>query len=453
MGNWVTISKAGASGYTPPPDAPNITSVAASAYYGMWFNASAYGLQGTITLPTLDVNYGHLKEIDISVLLPDGSTQPVGGALYSSSFAGTTITFKSPCELLLTSASQSVMLTFSCKNDAGIKAAGSVTSTVTIAASAVTGFTSASDSGTRSADLNRSVSTIINWVPILGGGIVPQNVTSWLPSPKDPTKYQGIGWTKMTTVGQTFSTARLVPSAASTWYVYCAAGYFIGDPSHDYTVAELVALGAVASAGFAVAGMALPLATAITTASVGAAVAITDPDGHQYVRIPGVTWTDPTDVNAAFTRITVQCVDSAGNPAPGKAAGAGDQGGDEVVFAGPNDPLGDVVSAGKVRATDPLEFDYNPAGSVYTYMQYRQYSQNRNATSTADWSDSTKSVLQTTAWTGAAYKRVNFGSLPPGAMVAARFAVGAFPDGVTFTLPGNFTMGSASADWVTILAS
>ena len=77
MGNWVTISQAGSSGYTPPPDAPNLTSVTASAYYGLVGNGSAYGLQGTIDLPTGATNYTHLKEIDVSATFADGSHAPI----------------------------------------------------------------------------------------------------------------------------------------------------------------------------------------------------------------------------------------------------------------------------------------------------------------------------------------------------------------------------------------
>jgi hypothetical protein len=402
--------------------APNVTAATATAAYGMNGNDSSFGFVGVnaITLPTSDPNYSHLASIQIDAQITGGTSwTPIVsvprssfGATYAS-YDGGTIQFPQGRTAV------GWTLRFTCLNEYGAPTASPYTATVTVEASAVTAVAAADYPTNRVADpITRLLSTQINIAPTLNGNQVPQNVTFWLPLATDPTKYQGVGWNVMVGASQSFPFMRLVPATTTNWYAYCMTGAILGDPNRLYSASDLVGLGATASSAFSVGGLGLPSATCVTTATIAAGVSgpnpydVTRADGSHFVRIPGVTWTDPTDVNASFTRITVQCTDASGTPAPSN------MGGTEVVFYGPNDPIGDTVSAGMARSTDPLEFDYN-TGTTYVYMQYRFYVMNRNATSTADWVPANgKSVLQTGAWSAAAYDRVLFGPLPSSATPA-----------------------------------
>ena len=414
--NWVTISSAGSSGYTPPPDAPNITSVSASVYYGMQWNGSAFGLQGTITLPTGDANYSHLKEIVISAILPDG-TNPAVQTLYSSAFSGGTITFKGPCNLPMLGATQSVTITFRVKNDAGIATASPVTATVTVAASAVTAGFSASDSGTRTVDGSRVMYGVVNFNPQLNGGIYPQNVTSWLPSVKDPSKYSPVGWAPMSGSGQVISVSRPVPASATTWHVYSAAGAIGYDANHDYSTAELAALGAVASAGFTMGGLAAPAASVVTGLSIGTILHQKDKtSGWQYAELTGVSWTEPTDASTPaghdspwLIKFYARNTDSGGTPAPVTStdtAGAWKEWTEKQV----------IPPGGASRTTDPGPWPLGDAMAIayrtdaYHYIQVQCVAVNRASTSPADWngSNTASSVAQ------GSVMQLDFGSLPAG---------------------------------------
>lgn len=410
---------------TPAPEIPSAT---AAAIYSLLGNDSVFGFGGTITLPTGHADYTHLAKIDVEIQ-QNGTTGWIPlVSIPRANFGASTVTY-SGGQFAQPTFGTSWQVRFLAINEVGSPSPASlVIGSIGVTGSAVSGFASAADAGARTVlpehrDV-RLVSTAIQFVPTLAGNIVPQNVTFWITSSRDTTKYTYIGWTLISTVGQTVTVSRLVPGATATWHVYAKAGAIGGDASVDVTGADLLALGATPSAGFSVSGLGLPSAGAVTTATVGAAQTITDPDGHQYVRIPPVSWTDPTDVDAAFVRITVQCVDASGNPAPA------DQGGTETATSGPQDAMGDVLVPGAVRTNAKLEFDFNPSGSVYTYIQYRMYLLNRNATDTDDWADATKSVLQTSAWSGAAFRRVNFGSLPAGALNLTRASDGSLGQGI-----------------------
>lgn len=409
---------------TPKVPAPNVTSTCAPVYF-MVAGASYYQWAGTITLPTTNANYPHLSAIEVWGFSPGSNSGRKLAVIPRDKFGVSSVTWTGlSAAQPLTDSNWSFR--FLAYNEAGEPTASPYTiASVTLAGSFVSGYTSVVDSHTyeilpEHKDV-RLLSTRIDYVPILNGNIVPQNVTLWITSTRDPAKFTYIGWSLMGAVGQVLSVWRLVPGANTNWKIYCLAGSNGGDATVDLTAAQLGALGAIASAMFAVTGLSLPPATAVTTATVGPAVNVIVPEsGRQYVKIPGPTWTDTLDSKAAFVRITGQCVDAAGNPAPA------DQGGTEVPLAGPIDALGDVVVPGAVRVTPPIIFDYNPAEyppgtpNPFTYFRYKQYIMNRNATNTADWADPTKSVLQTTAWSGAASFKVNFGAMPAGLLKLTR---------------------------------
>ena len=154
----------------------------------------------------------------------------------------------------------------------------------------------------------------------------------------------------------------------------------------------------------AVQATALPSSTGVTGVVAGTYSNKTRADGSQYAQISPTSYTDPTgDVNANFVRITVQVTDAAGNPAPGKSAGSGDQGGDEVAHSG-------AFVTGGSHSDDGLSFGYNPAGSIYHYMRYKFYVLNRLANNANDFLNTgTMSTLQT-----ALTFSVNFGDAPRG---------------------------------------
>jgi hypothetical protein len=401
-GDWAIVASGGTVVASPVPDAPNVLSTTTAAVtYGLIGNASAYGFSASIDLPVSDPDYAHLKKIHIVRVVGSDLREldtlygPWGSSPVPWNYA---VTFaQDPLSPI------SASIEFLCENDDGQITASPVSKSVTVRASFIASV-SAAEAGTPYAEpVNRLVHTYIDIVPVFNGNQVPQNATYWF-SDDGGTTYRYVGWGLVTSVGAAIRLDVLKPGANTTYKVAVAAGPLGGDPAKKIAAADLPGT-AVLSSGFTVTGLALPAASAVTTAAVGAAVNVTDPDGHQYVSIPAVTWIDPTDANAAFWAITVQCVDSGGSAAPA------DQGGTEVLHRS------GLVSAGASRTTDEaLLFDYNPAGSTYTYLQYRLYVLSRKSNSTSDWSDATKSQLQTSAWSAAAYKRVNFGSLPAGAL-------------------------------------
>jgi hypothetical protein len=405
MGNWVTFSTAGSSGYTPPPNAPNITSASCSAYYGMQWNGSAFGLQSVsgINLPTSDPNYSHLKEIDISATMPDGHTETLP-TLYAP-FIGSTASFKGPCDNWQIGASQSLTLTFVCKNDAGIATGSPTTCTVTVAASVVVAGFSASDSGTRTVDSNRSVSAVINWTPMLGGGIYPQNVTSWLPSAKDITKYTCVGWTVMAGSSQVITTSRLVPAAAATWHVYCAAGAVPYDGSLEYSASDLAALGAVASAGFSMAGIPAPAGGTVTSITAGSITSMVDKtSGWQWAELMSLSWVDPTDPSW-LVKFYVRETDSAGNPASDAKGSWREWFESQIASPGGTTRYADTDVYGGV-----LEIAYRAASDTHHYLQIQCVTVNRLSTNPGDWAGS--NTASSTAQ--GSVIQLNFGTLPAG---------------------------------------
>jgi hypothetical protein len=420
--SFIDVLVAAGGGIPVGPIAPNLTSATAVVNYQMTGNDSTFGFHGSIDITSAGTSWPLISSIEVVASLY-GTGQDQSLVTYDSTTwtsSGPTFSWSAGALPMPTTTAEFWQVKFVVHNSQGARTPLPLTIGTIAIASSISSGTVTDNTSARTVDpITRLVSSQIEIQPYFNGSIVPQMCTYWIST--SGTSWIGIGFEKITSVGQIIKCLRLTPSASSTWYVACCAGAKATSPVSIPT--SSLPAGCFAQS-FSITGLPLPSASAITTATVGAAVAMKDQDGHQWVSIPGVTWTDATDINAAFTRITVQCVDASGTAAPAN------QGGTEVVFSGPNDPIGDLVSAGATRTTDKLEFDYNPSGSTYTYMQYRMYVMNRNATSTSDWSDGTKSVLQTTAWSGAAYKRVSFGSLPAGAIPPKRMDSSMFGNGV-----------------------
>jgi hypothetical protein len=108
-------------------------------------------------------------------------------------------------------------------------------------------------------------------------------------------------------------------------------------------------------------------------------------------------------------------------------------------FTGGEKIFGEFVNSGTTIAPTAnsstlLIGNYNPTGSIYTYLRFKCYATNRAVTENPGWKDPT-AVLQTTAWNGASSQTVSFGPNPGGSS-------GAFP----VTNPG-FETGDLSG-WI-----
>ena len=198
MGGSGGVGPAGAAGAasTGTP-APNVTSATAAATYGMWANDSAFGFAGLITLPTADVDYAHLDSIRVEARVVGTTGWIPVMTVPRASFGSTTVAYSSGAdhqEFEQTRAVAYWEVHFIAVNEFGSPTVPIDSPVaVTVEASAVTSV-AGTDTGTRTADpITRLPSTLITYVPVLNGGQVPQNVTSFFPLATDPTKYQGIG--------------------------------------------------------------------------------------------------------------------------------------------------------------------------------------------------------------------------------------------------------------------
>ena len=209
MGNWTTITVAGIVAA-----APNVLlSTTVTPVYSCPFNDSVFQLQVSVAIDVGNVNIARLKRIHIlnSLTGIELTTliQPAGGWT-------TPVTFTSDA-FAQTRAIQNGTLTFYCINDNGTTSAGAVAIAFSVRASAVTGFTSAGEVGSRyiaPEDVaTRLVSLGLAFIPILDG--YPQNV-SYLRSLDNGANYTPIGWTMMKTAGQQIVIPTLAPGVART---------------------------------------------------------------------------------------------------------------------------------------------------------------------------------------------------------------------------------------------
>ena len=411
--------------------APNVTSATASVDYFLDSNVSSFGFNGTITLPVSDPDYSHLKLIRVLAFGPGTNPAGVELASFAAPFTGSSITWSGGTFPMPGADQSGWSVEFKCYDESDILTTGPFTvSSLTVRGSYVTALSAGESARTVQAD-NRLIHSTITFTPTLNQSIVPQNVTYWLSSYDDATKWTWIGWTKYDTVGASISVDRLTPGTTKTWKVAVAPGAIGGVGGAAIATAALPS-NAFISSGFTVSGYGLPSSSGVTSASIPAGPYNTTrpDDGSQYVSIPGVTYTDPTsDNNAFFVRVTVQCVDSSGNPAPAN------QGGTEVPFAG-------TQVTGGTHTTGALDLDYNPTGSAYTYMRYRIYSINRLDQTEYSFSNSSAATLQN-CWTGGAnHFDVNFGSIPAGTIDASRLGASTLGSSFAFT-GGKLVIGSS----------
>jgi hypothetical protein len=212
--------------------------------------------------------------------------------------------------------------------------------------------------------------------------------------------------------GAVFDLAFRTPNWSGTCTLYA--------PGSDGTHTNPIVPGITPSATVEI-GLGKPSATAIMTAGADAVITVRGPNGEQDWAVPSVYWTDkghPTntprdrtiqgDVRAHTTWLTAQMVDASGNPAPDE------QGGREVLVA----MEGYTWSS---HETQNIRFwGYQPAGSIYTYLQLRLYVGNRAASGYGD----TENATVQTCWSGADYLRLNIGDAPAGEIPANRIDPG-----------------------------
>ncbi len=416
-----------------PSLAPDLISATAVPSFSLWANASALTFAGVITVDDGNTNWGNTAVIIAVAYGPSALNgqeiarlaAPFTVSAHHVNWTGEAGTF------LQAVSSESWSVVFTAYDALGWAAPNPITATATVNPSTVATVV-ISELTPRYQDTNQGILTRLSAVTTMGNsGQVPQNVTYWLSRDGGTTKVNQ-GWTKVTSSPQTITlpypkeltpsglpAGYYVPASANeTWILYAAAGAFT-DALPPGTAAT--------SNSLTVVKIADPSANGVTGATASAALPIIDGLNLPDWKIPTVSWTDPDithsgnanyDISAAFTVLTFQCTDSAGNPAPGAAAGANlDQGGDEVEV-GQFPVLGAALQSS--NAID--SYGFNPSGSIYTYACLRIYTCNKLAINS--FKDVAGNAVRQSCWAGAANRiLINFGSVPnAGALPAAPFA-------------------------------
>lgn len=332
-----------------------------------------------------------------------------------------------------TRAIQNGTLTFYCINDNGTTSAAAVAIAFSVRASAVTGFTSAGEVGSRyiaPEDVaTRVVSLGLAFIPILDG--YPQNV-SYLRSLDNGVNYTPIGWTMMKTAGQQIVIPTLAPGVASNFRIAAITGA-LQLPAVPIPAASLPA-GAYVSGSIAIAGLAVPIATLVSSLTVAASTGVAPAtsqnpynckrkDGSQYWSIPTVTVDDTGAVGAPdafYLRITVQDLDASRNP------------------VGPEHPF-DGAQIGQLPAVHvfgPLmgEYGTDAQGTLRTgniaYVRLKEYLCNRVDQTEYSFANALCAKLQSGVGGGVGYVDVlvaTGGTAPTGAIDPAQLDPSGWP--------------------------
>lgn len=367
----------------PDPAAPNITSATAAPTYGLLGTTSVFGFSGMITLPTTDPNYGHLAEIIIEAVPPGATGGIIIARILAANFGASTVAY-SGGQFLQTGTGASWSLRFTAFNEFGTNTVPPVTVTsIAINASAITAVTGAEHGSSRYADpTTRLVHLLVDIACTINASQVPQTAMTWISSDNGIT-FVPIGWARITTVGQVIQWDRLVPGAAQTWKVAAAAGAIDYVGGVAIPAASLPA-GTVISAGFAVAGLAVPAASnGITATIAAAATAKYTSDGTAYGYVAPISYTDPTGTSTDFfVRVTVQDYDSGGTALGPEKPHMGTQ----------------ITGAGNVHTNDnPLLITYY---SGLHHIKVRIYVANRVSQNTGDFSNAGTNTLQNVSFNG-----------------------------------------------------
>jgi len=299
--------------------APNITSATATVDY--FSNATLFNFSGTITLPTGDPDYSHLKKISV-VAFPPSATTGTEIAILPAPYSGATVDYDGD-QLPTPDASEDWSLQFICYNEFGAPTASPYTiGTVHVFISSVVSV-ACSEIGPRYQDNNGALHTVLQITPSFGHTVFPTEISIWI-NYDDGSGVHGWGGNPFTitnpgdsiTIGdQTIGTDGIknagpiwVPTNPNqtSWTVYCISGW----------VRTFTPPGAAVSVNFTVPAIGICPANDITDAQF-----VPDPatgDILTYgVALPGVyfwapyqiQWTQPSitdDINYWFSGFTIQ---------------------------------------------------------------------------------------------------------------------------------------------------
>jgi hypothetical protein len=413
LGDYLVLNQSGTTGSGAPATlAPNITSATVVVDYGQWANASAYGFEGVITLPTADAEYAHLKVIHIIATFPDGSESDVCPIIPAEEFGATTVAYKGEIKFLQNGLPHNVTLNFWCVNEDGVRTPTPYSVVAAIQAAVVTAVSGREVPNSLEVDTaTRLVSTTIGGTPTLGNSQYPQTVAYWL-SEDNGSNYIWIGYQVVPAAGTEIRFARVKPVTNETWKIAMAVGPIGGDPSVRIPAASLPVEAAI-SPGFTVGALAVPAASTLATLDVPAGTVPgnwpynkTTVDGVNYWSVPSIS-VDATNAEAdpnVFTlALTFQDYDAAGNAI-----------GPEHIYGTP------VVAAGVINFGDLI----GPYGSVadpprtgnISKVRARVYTCNRVDQTTSAWSNPAASTFQTSLDIVVSID----GSVPPGAIPVDR---------------------------------
>jgi hypothetical protein len=374
--------------------APNVSAATVSAVFGVASNESAFGIQGSITLPG---DLSHLAGIDVEITRADGSKDFAVPTLTPS---GSSISFVGDVKYLQSyTADESITVTFLCKDETGLYVDSPLTKTLVIHQAKITSITSPREiPGDKIVDpLDRLPSTRIGATPVFNSGQVPQCVTYWVSDYYDATKWTWIGFQVVDAVGTEVSFYRIIPATDKTWKIAMCVGPHGGDAATPIDTADLPA-GTVISSGFTVPKLGPPSNNVITSLTVAPGAGgtypynVTEPSGRKYWSIPYVEYNDTSaaaNPSVFFVRITAQAVDSAGHAI-----------GPEKPFAGAS-----VSEAEHVRRWGPLMGNYGNSDSdgPLTYLgspaniaaiRFRVYTINRIPQDSYSFADTNNGTVQ-----------------------------------------------------------
>jgi hypothetical protein len=415
-----------ATGVAPPPGdhphAPTVVAATAVINYGLAGNGAAtFGVSGTITMPVADVNYPHLRAIQIKAYGPDGSAAELLLTTVSYPFVvggGNVVNWQTnPSGFTQAPVDHTYRVEFRTVNEDNFvttPAYGSNPGDATYS-TLVHGSQVSSVSAVESASTNwtmepntRLVYTRIDFTPVMFAGIYPAVINYWLSLDNGSTAVW-IGYDKTNnSAGKTFFISRPKPGTAQTWRVLCcsSASTMGGDAGNFISVGTLTAAfpQIVLSPPIAVGALVLPSATDIAAMPISTprnTGPVTGPNGGagtnwpynvhdgtgDYWQIDSITIDDTNavgDINAFFIRVTAQDLGVGG------------------VVVRPEEPfngfqVGAVVSA-VARQLGPLNGKYgtypNRSGNVEK-IRLRVYACNRVDGTAASYANPACATFQT----------------------------------------------------------
>ena len=432
-GNWeISSTNVPTTGVPPPPIATATGSITGYDNHGL--NATYPTFAGSITLPTGDPDYSHDRYLEVFAVSPTGDETQIFRDVYpySSAVAGVLAYTGWDISIPQTGSDQTGWtIRIRTYNEYYTPSTPKDITGLTIAAPTITSVTAVDENGSGSTtdmswvDTSTAKHCVVGFIP---GGVsnFQMNVLVWIDKGHGAGK-EFQGWDLMSSVGQTlYIGAQRTDNGGSeiTISPYLTTGVQNPPTDTDETWTLYVApwIQAVAESGvcpgyavsctFTMHKTAAPASSGIINATAGPSTTMgPNSEGIPYWSIP-ISFTTPGmgpggNQNCRGFAVTVNITDASGNEAPVE------QGGGEVIMAEPpND--------GSTYTPDPLVGPFNPAGSIYTYIQFKVYAPGLDAGDS--WNTGTQ-TLQSIAWNGGAAATsvlVNFGQPPDGMIPLTR---------------------------------